>query len=145
MKKSLEEIRSEAVDKGVEFKNSDTIANIKKKIDTKEKKDSLKQGIVSKEQLQAWKKKHGKVHEITVKVTENDIAVGYLRKPTRDHKAIALSSFAQNKILETGEFLLQNCWLGGDDRLRDAEDIADSAAVQANSIVNFLTGSSKEI
>lgn len=145
MKKTLENIRTEAKEKGVDFKNSDTIANIQKKIDSKENMESLKQGVVPKTQLESWKKKYKKVHKITVEVAEGDKAIGYLRNPSRDHKAIALSLYQQNKPLETGEFLLQNCWLGGDERLKDAEEVSDSAAIQANTIVNFLKGSSEVI
>lgn len=142
---TLEETRQEATEKGVSFKKSDTIAQIKKAIEKKELNNELKAGNVPKAQLQEWKRKHGKVHKITVEVTDEDTAIGYLRSPNRDHKAIALSLFNQNKILETGEFLIQNCWLGGDERLKTAENIAESGAIQANSIVNFLKGSSEVI
>ncbi|MDN3621346.1 hypothetical protein QWY81_17900 [Polaribacter undariae] len=145
MKPTLEEIRETAKELGVDFKNSDTIANIEKKIAAFKLNEDAKAGNVSKAQLEAWKKKYGKVFKISVKVSEKDTAIGYLRTPNRDHKAIGLSLYHQNKILETGEFLLQNCWLGGDDRLKDDEKVADSAAIQANKIVNFLEGSSEEI
>lgn len=141
----LEEKREEAKAKGVEFKNSDTIAQIERKINKQELNKSLKEGIVPVDQIAAWKRKYDSVHKITIEVSEGDKAVGYLRSPNRDHKAIALSLYQQNKPLETGEFLLQNCWLGGDERLKDDEKIADSAAIQANSIVNFLKGSSEVV
>lgn len=141
----LEEKREEAKAKGVEFKNSDTIAQIERKINKQELNKSLKEGIVPVDQIAAWKRKYDSVHKITIVVSEGDKAVGYLRSPNRDHKAIALSLYQQNKPLETGEFLLQNCWLGGDERLKDDEKIADSAAIQANSIVNFLKGSSEVV
>lgn len=142
---TLPEIRKEATDKGVAFKPSDTIANIRKKISAKELNEKLAAGDVPDDQLKEWKRKFGKIHEISVEVTEGETAVGYLKPPTRDHKAIALSMFNQNKILETGEFLIQNCWLGGDDRLRNREEVSEAAAIQANSIVNFLKGSSRVI
>lgn len=145
MKLSLEETRNKAKGMGVEFKNSDTIANINKKMEKQQLNDSLKEGVVPKSEIEIWKKKYNKVHKITVEVSEDDTAIGYLRSPSRDHKAIALSLYQQNKPLETGEFLLQNCWLGGDDRLKDAEEISDSAAIQANTIVNFLKGSSEVV
>lgn len=97
-----------------------------------------KAGNITPEQIQEWKNKYKKVYTLKVKVADNDIAIGFLRKPSRDHKAIALSLYAQNKILESGEFLRDNCWLGGDDRLKSNEDIADTAAVQASGIVKFL-------
>jgi hypothetical protein len=144
-KQTIEEIRTIATEKGVAFLKSDTIANIEKKIEKHELNESLKQGVVPKSQIEAWKKKYDKVHKITIEVSENDTAVGYLRSPNRDHKAIALSLYQQNKPLETGEFILQNCWLGGDDRLQNDDKIADSAAIQANTIVNFLKGSSEVV
>jgi hypothetical protein len=145
MKLSLEETRDKATALGVEFNNSDTIANINKKIEKYQLNESLREGIVPKTQIEAWKKKYNKVHKITVELPKGEKAIGYLRSPNRDHKAIALSLYQQNKPLETGEFLLQNCWLGGDDRLKDAEEISDSAAIQANTIVNFLKGSSEVV
>lgn len=142
---SLPEIRQEAKDKGVDFKPSHTIANIRKMIDAKELNAKLSNGEVPDSQLKEWKRKYGKIHEISVEVSDGNTAVGYLKPPTRDHKAIALSMFNQNKILETGEFLVQNCWLGGDERLKNREEVAESAAIQANTIVNFLKGSSRVI
>lgn len=99
-----------------------------------------KKGNITSEQIAEWKKKHKKVYTLSIRVAENDTAVGYLRKPSRDHKAVALSYYAQNKIMEAGEFLRDNCWLGGDERLKTNEDIADSAAIQASGIVKFLDG-----
>lgn len=142
---TLQETRDKATELGVNFKQSDTVANINKKIEKHQINESLKQGVVPKTQIEAWKRKYNKVHKISVEVSEDDVAIGYLRSPSRDHKAIALSLYQQNKPLETGEFLLQNCWLGGDDRLKDAEEISDSAAIQANTIVNFLKGSSEVV
>lgn len=140
----LQEKRDEAKALGISVKNSETIAQIQKKIDNHKLNENLKKGVVPKEQLDDWKKKH-KVYKVEVEVAEDDVAVGYLREPKRDHKAIALSLYNQHQILETGEFLLQNCWLGGDTRLKDDEDIADSAAIQAKNIVNFLKGSTTEV
>lgn len=141
----LQEARDLAKKKGVTIKKSDTIAQIQKAIKVKEDQDTLKEGTVTPEQLKAWKDKYNKngqkVQKISVEVAEGDTAVGYLKPPTRDHKAIALTSFNNGKILETGEFLIQNCWLGGDERIKNNPAVNEAAAVQANGIVNFLKGS----
>lgn len=108
-------------------------------------KEETNKGNITKEQIAKWKKDHGKVYKITVKVDENDQAVGYLKKPNRNHKATALSMYNQNKILECGEFLRDNCWLGGDERLKIKDEIADSAAVQASGIVKFLDSELGEV
>ena len=111
----------------------------------------LKKGNVSDAHITEWKKKYGKVHKIAVIIKKDeagiimDEAVGYLRKPTRNHKATAMSMYAQNQILECGEFLRDNCWLGGDERLKSAEEIADTAAIQANGIIQFMDGTLGEV
>lgn len=124
----------------------DTIAQLEKKLKNKAMADNKKKGVITKEQIEQWKKDHGKVHKLSVVVKKDedgkilDEAIGYLRKPTRNHKATAMSLYSQNKILECGEFLRNNCWLGGDERLKDKGDIADTAAIQANGIIQFMEG-----
>jgi len=83
-------------------------------------------------------KEFKKVHTIKVNVDKDDVAVGYLKPPTRNIKAAALSMYSQNKILESGEFLRDNCWLGGDERLKTDGDIADTAAMAASGIFKML-------
>lgn len=100
--------------------------------------DNTKKGIISKDQIEAWKKEHKKVHTIKVKVSEDDVAIGYLKPPSRNHKATAMSMYSQSKILESGEFLRDNCWLGGDERLKTADDIGVSAAIAASGIFKMM-------
>lgn len=109
--------------------------------------NETKAGNISKEQIEAWKKQYkvDKLPTLNVVVAEGDIAVGYLRPAGRNHKATALSMYSQNKILECGEFLRDNLWLGGDPRLQTDENIADSAAIQAAGIVKFLGGELGEV
>ncbi|MDP3679774.1 MAG: hypothetical protein Q8R22_02940 [Flavobacterium sp.] len=110
-------------------------------------KDNTKDGIISKEQIEAWKKQYKveKLPTLNIVVAPGDVAIGYLRPPSRNHKATALSMYSQNKVLECGEFLRDNCWLGGDSRLQTDENIADSAAIQASGIVKFLSGELGEV
>lgn len=143
---TLQEKKDEAKAKGVKILRSDnTVAKISTKIKAHEDRELLKTGVVSNEQIEQWKSKYGGVSEISIEVAEGDTAVGYLRKPNRDHKAVSVTLYNQDKLLECGEFLLQNCWLGGDERLKDDEKVSDSAAMQATNIVNFLKGSSREL
>lgn len=144
----LQDIRDLAKQKGVAFKKTDTIKQIEKAIKMATDTENLKEGVVTDALLKEWKDKYNKlgqkVQKITVEVSNDDTAVGYLKPPKRDHKAIALTMFNSGKILETGEFLIQNCWLGGDVRLKDNPAISEAAAVQANGVVNFLKGSLEE-
>lgn len=135
-----QDLQIECKELGLNYKSGETIKQLQTKLKKHKMATETKKGNISQEQIEEWKKKFKKVYILKVKVNESDEAVGYLRKPSRDHKAVALSLYAQNKILEAGEFVRDNCWLGGDDRLKTKEDIADSAAIQASGIVNFLEG-----
>lgn len=135
---SLQELRDKCKELGVSYTGSDTIKTLKTKIKNKIMKNETTSGNISTDQIEAWKKEHKKVHILKVTVAEGDIAVGYLKAPSRNHKATALSMYSQNKVLECGEFLRDNCWLGGDERLKINSDIADSAAIVASGIVKFM-------
>ncbi|RWX03362.1 hypothetical protein [Flavobacterium cerinum] len=140
------ELKDQCRKLGIQFLPNETAAKLQDKIKKHIMKTATKNGDITQEQIEAWKKEYGKVHTIKVTVdkgtkedgSDADIALGYLRKPKRDHKAVALSLYSQHKILESGEFLRDNCWLGGDERLKTVEDIADTAAIQASNIVKFL-------
>lgn len=131
----------------IKFPADATKKQLELKIKNKIMSDKTKQGIITKEQIDAWKKefKVDKLPTLNIVVAPGDVAIGYLRPPSRNHKATALSMYNQNKVLECGEFLRDNCWLGGDSRLQTDENIADSAAIQASGIVKFLQGELGEV
>jgi len=103
-------------------------------------------GQATAEQISIWKKENSEVHEITVEVVPGiEHGVGYLKGASRDVAARAMTMYTQSKILETGEFIINNCWLGGDERLKSDEKIAMAAAVEANQLVEFMTSSVKKL
>ncbi|MBB4807460.1 hypothetical protein HNP38_002766 [Chryseobacterium defluvii] len=110
-------------------------------------KNETKEGNITAEQIAEWKKKSptGKIHRLAVKDKDGNSIVGYLKPPGREIKATALSMFSQHKLLECGEFIRDNCWLGGDERLKIKGDIADSAAIKASGIVEFLEAELGEV
>lgn len=142
-----EELRDACAYEGISYKQSETIKQLQKKLKKHKMAKDLAQGVITKEQIEAWKKEHGKVHVLRVTLKKDDAdkivdeAVGYLKQPSRNHKATAMSMFSQHQLLECGEFLRDNCWLGGDERLKSDKNIADTAAIQANGIVQFMEGS----
>ncbi|MDI5894398.1 hypothetical protein [Flavobacterium algoritolerans] len=144
---SIQELRDECKRLGITYQTTATQKQLQVKIKTRIMKDNTKDGIISKEQIEAWKKQYKveKLPTLNIVVAPGDVAIGYLRPPSRNHKATALSMYSQNKVLECGEFLRDNCWLGGDSRLQTDENIADSAAIQASGIVKFLSGELGEV
>jgi len=62
---------------------------------------------ITEKQIEDWKKKYGEIYAVTV-----EDKVGYLRKPDRKILSAA-NNYAQDSI-KYNEFVLKNCWLGGD-------------------------------
>ena len=67
---------------------------------------------LSKEQIEALKKKHGEIFEVEV-----DDKVCYLKRPTR--KALSLAAAqGQRDPLKYNEVVLANCWVDGDEEIK---------------------------
>ena len=71
-----------------------------------EKEEKTLVGQATPEQIEAWKKQHGRLFSTTA-----DGHVGYFRKPNRKELSYALS--LQSKPLEMTEMLLKQCFVGG--------------------------------
>lgn len=142
-----QDLRDECKLLGIPFTSKETINQLSNKIRLKKMSKETKEGNITSEQIAEWKKKYktDKLHKLTVKDKDGNPVVGYLRPPGREIKATALSMYSQNKILECGEFIRDNCWLGGDERLKMSGDIADTAAIQASGIIKFLEAELGEV
>ena len=69
----------------------------------------------SKEQVAEWKKKYGEVFEVV-----GDDSVCYLRKP--DRRILSAVSSIANDAIKSAEFILNNCWLGGDEDIKTNDE-----------------------
>jgi len=92
------------------------------------------------------KAEHGDVRTLTLTDDEtgNTVAVAYLKRPNRPTVARAVSLLSQSKVLEAGEFLLENCFVGGDQHVLSDEWLKMSAAMKAVEIVKLLDGELKK-
>ena len=102
-------------------------------------------GGVSKSRMASWKKEFGKVHKIEVKVSESEKVTGYLREPSRDQYGTCAQIAQKKTALAGGEFILNNCWLGGDDRIKSDDKVYISAAISAMELFDFLPSSISEV
>lgn len=98
-------------------------------------------------ELEQYKNEHGKenIFQLDVEVQKGDVATCYIRKPDRNVYALAISMYNQDKILECGELIILNCWLGGDTRCKMDTQVAISAAMKARDTVTFYTASLKNV
>jgi len=102
------------------------------------------------QQIARWKQQHRDVLQITVEVGPGDQAICYLKPADRNIIAFALKQVMSKNLLEAGEFLLRNCWLGGDERMQDGGSQADdriivAAAIEAAGTIDLLSAASKKL
>lgn len=109
------------------------------------KSELVQAGKATDEQIAAWKREHKEIHELAVKVSENEEVYAYIKKPDRNIIARALSLYHRDQVLQSGEFIRDNCWIGGDPRTKQDEDISISVALQCNQIVPMLEVESKKL
>ncbi|MDF7813607.1 hypothetical protein [Hymenobacter sp. YC55] len=95
--------------------------------------------------LDELKKEHGDVQTLTLKdKAGNVVAVAHLKEPGRSVVARSMSLIAQNKPMEAGEFILENCFVGGNDQVLTNEKLKMSAAMQVIALVELLDGELKK-
>jgi hypothetical protein len=79
-------------------------------------------GEVTQEQIDGWKKqldvKEIPFVEVMQEGTE-EISVFYLKPANRDQLALIMSRYNAGQIVEAGEAAIANCWLGGDERIKN--------------------------
>lgn len=68
--------------------------------------------MITKEQIQEWKQKHGDVYVLNIEDKK-----AYLRTPDRQTLSYA-STLATKDPLKFNEVVLTNCWLGGDEEIK---------------------------
>lgn len=72
-------------------------------------------GQAAAEQIEQWKRQHGEVFAVSV-----DGSVCYLKKPTR--QVLSAMSSLVNDPIRSAEFLLNNCWLSGDETIKTDDE-----------------------
>lgn len=115
---------------------------------------------VSQEQMDAWQKQYGPqgIIKISIDVTKEedgtitDKAVGYIVRPSAKKGATLgiysriLQLYNQGKILDCGVFVLNNCKLGGDERVFGSDEMVHiAAATVVMESITFLSGTSEII
>ncbi|GGF22249.1 hypothetical protein [Hymenobacter cavernae] len=96
-------------------------------------------------QLEQLQKEHGEISTLTLKDKAGNVkATAYLKQANRPVVARGMSLLAQNKPLEAGEFILENCFVGGDKEVLENELLKMSASMQAVALVELLDGELKK-
>lgn len=95
--------------------------------------------MVTQQQIDAWKKKHGDVYEITVEDKK-----AYIHKPTRKVLGLAMT-MAQQDPLKMAETILVNCWLGGDEEVRTDDAMFMGVQMQLEQLIEIKAAEIKKL
>ncbi len=71
---------------------------------------------IAKEKIEEWKRKYGEVFEVKI-----EGLVGYIRKPDRATLSAA-AALGQADGVKYSEIMVTNCWLGGDDKMKEDDE-----------------------
>lgn len=86
---------------------------------------------ITKEQIQEWKQKYGEIFKLKIEDKEC-----YLRKPSR--KTLSYASVAgQSNPLGFNEVIMRDCWLGGDEEIRDDDTLFLSASSKIAELIEI--------
>lgn len=94
---------------------------------------------VTKEQIEAWKAKHGNVFLLEVEDKK-----AYIRSPKRKELS-ASTTIGANDGLKANEFLLKVCWLAGDEELKTIDSYFLGAVSQLEQIIEIKQASIKKL
>jgi hypothetical protein len=94
---------------------------------------------VTQDQIDKWKKEHGKVFKITV-----EDKTGFFKKPDRRTLAAAMK-FGSSDPMKFNETIAKNCWLGGDEELNKDDDYFMGAATQFGEMIKMKEAEIKEL
>jgi hypothetical protein len=103
-------------------------------------------GGVTADQIKEWKKQYGDIHVVSTDIKEGNRVTCYLKPVTERHQYAAIYSYiGANKLVEAGELILKNCWLGGDEIIKTNDKVNVSVAMAAYQAMDLPTSHVKKI
>lgn len=94
---------------------------------------------ITQEQIDAWKEKHEAVFKLSV-----EDKVAYLRSPDRKTLSFASKVGAQDPM-KFNEYILENCWLAGDEEIKTKDSLFMSASGQLSNIIQIAESSLEKL
>lgn len=98
-------------------------------------------GGVSEEQIETWKKRHGKVVRIDV-VDGDDTHIGYFKRPSMETMQ-AVAGIGKTDEFKSGKVLFDGTWLGGSEQLATDAVLYIATMQQLNKSFNSCMASLK--
>ncbi len=97
-------------------------------------------------QINQWKKKWGDVFAVEVPLDDEGkkIATGYFKKPTLD-TIKASSKYIESDPIKASEIVFLNCWLGGDEAIKENDEAKMSAMQKVSSLFKVRQAKLKKL
>ena len=90
----------------------------------------------TKAQIEAWKKEHN--CKVVYKITSEDGKVAYIKDPVSDLKIMKMATTALQKSDSLYvQVVLNQCWLDGDDEIKEQEEYGAGLVNQLNNITEI--------
>jgi hypothetical protein len=102
-----------------------------------------KEFTASEGQIKAWKKKHGTVHEITVKKGDKEFRC-FLKDPYNDINLISSAMAIKDNPMKRNLYILDNLWIDGAEEFKNDNQVRISGGIEALGLVEFLESSVKK-
>jgi len=94
--------------------------------------------MVEQRTIREWKKRFEYILIVEVQVSENDVCIGYYKRPTDSIIDLCSKELNLNGLATSMDFLANNTWLGGDHRQQIVAEIAVSAQVSLWSQMQYI-------
>ncbi len=95
--------------------------------------------VVTQEMIAAWKQQYGDVYEIEVEGRK-----AYLKAPDRKTMGYAATLGAKDPV-RFNEVILKNCWLGGDEAIRENDRLFLGAGQVLGKIIEVADAAIKKL
>ena len=106
-------------------------------------------GYLKPEEVEELRTKHnqkqGWINHIFVYEDETTMVHSYFKKADKFTMARAISLHAQDKILESGECILVNCFIGGDERVKTDEDLLIATSIKLTNATHYHGGALENV
>ncbi len=95
--------------------------------------------------IEKWKSKYGGVYQIDVPLDDEDAkATAYFRKPNIQIMSVA-QKYIKSDPIKSATTLFDNCWLGGDEEIKDSDEAKLSCCKQLGTIFKIREASLKKL
>lgn len=105
--------------------------------------DKKEAGLITEETIQMWRAKYRKISEVIIE-DGDDKFVCYFRRPDMDTMS-AVTKLSKTDEVKAANILFDNCWLGGDQMIKEDAVLKMSAISQLNKIMTVQTVTLKNL